>query len=161
MHFHFVGDGILCMCYIQRNKTYIGTKNLHAWFRTQLLSYLFVMESVIKHRNVLKFMNYFVVCRFSAMLIKTHQRKCLWHKGENILSYSNFFGLYHIDVRLLVNVYATPCVNYVKIVFNTVKFVFSSSTLDFGEEHLKTQIFQKSIQGQRLYQRRISKEWSF
>lgn len=36
-----------------------------------------------------------------------------------------------------------------------------SSSLDFGEEHLKTQIFQKSIQGQCLYQRRISKEWSF
>lgn len=39
--------------------------------------------------------------------------------------------------------------------------MFSSFFLDFGEEHLKTQIFQKSIQGQRLHQRRISKEWSF
>lgn len=94
------------------------------------------------------------------MLIK-HIKENVCDTKEKILSYSNFFGLYRIDVRLLVNVYATPCVNYVKIVFNTVEFVFSSSSLDFGEEHLKTQIFQKSIQGQRLYQRRISKEWSF
>lgn len=95
LHFHFVGDGILCMCYIQRNKTHIGTKNLHAWFRTQLLSYLFVMESVIEHRNVLKSFELFCSLQVlhAAMLIKTHQRKCLWHKGENIIVFKFFWSL--------------------------------------------------------------------
>lgn len=51
--------------------------------------------------------------------------------------YLNFFGLYYINVRFLVNVYVILCVNYVKIVFNIVKFVFFFFILDFGEEYFK------------------------